>query len=145
MKKNDVLQPLGGAQSTHFTLTKEAAMVSIPKIVGVISFSVVLGLSLSNATQAGMKHDPCADRKGGQPNLVMCNEEMRQGIETVKGEVLRIEGGNYLIERFDGKEMQLHVDQNTKMSGHIGRGDRIEAKVRDVDYQTHVLSVRQLE
>ena len=40
-------------------------MVSIPKIIGVISCSAVLCLSLSNATQAGMKHDPCADRKGG--------------------------------------------------------------------------------
>ena len=37
-------------------------MVSIPKIIGVISCSVVLGLSLSNATQAAgtMTPDPCA-------------------------------------------------------------------------------------
>ena len=121
-------------------------MLAIPKIIGVISCSAVLCLSLSNATQAGMKHDPCADRKGGLPNLVMCDEETRQGIETVKGEVLSIEGGNYLIERFDGKEMQLHVDQTTKMSGHIGRGDRIEAKVRELnDQQEHVLSLHRLE
>ena len=54
-------------------------MVSIPKIIGVISFSVVLGLSVSNTTQATgtMGHNPCADRKGGLPNLVKCDEKMR--------------------------------------------------------------------
>jgi len=43
-------------------------MVSIPKIIGIISCSAVLCLSLSNATQAAesMKLDPCADRKTGQ-------------------------------------------------------------------------------
>jgi hypothetical protein len=122
-------------------------MVSIPEIIGVISCSVVLGLSLSNATQATerMRHDPCADRKGGLPNLLMCDEETRQGIETIKGEVLRVEGGNYLIERFDGKEARLHIDETTKMSGHIGRGDRIVAKVHEVNEQKHVLSLRRLE
>lgn len=122
-------------------------MVSIPKIIGVISCSAVLCLSLSNATQATerMGHDPCADRKGGLPNLLKCDEETRQGIATVKGEVLRVEGGYYFIERFDGKEMRLHVDQTTKMSGHIGRGDRIEAKVREVNDQEQVLSIHQIE
>ena len=54
-------------------------MVSIPKIIGVIACSFVLGLSVSSTTQAtgSMKHDPCANRKGGLPNLVQCNEKMR--------------------------------------------------------------------
>ena len=65
-------------------------MVSIPKIIGVISCGVVLCLSLSNATQAEMKHDSCVDRKGESPGLVKCDAETRQGIETVKGEVLAL-------------------------------------------------------
>ena len=82
-------------------------MISIPKIIGVISCSAVLCLSLSSTTQATerMGHDPCADRKGGLPNLVKCDEKMRKGIQTSKAEALRIEGGNYLIERIDGKEV----------------------------------------
>jgi hypothetical protein len=40
--------------------------------------------------------------------------------------------------------MWLHVDQATKMIGHVGRGDRIEAKVGEVDYQKHVISLRQI-
>jgi len=120
-------------------------MVSIQKIISVISCGVVLSLSLANATQARMGPDPCADRKGGLPNLLKCDEEMRQGIETIKGEVLRVGGENYVVERFNGKEVWLHIDQSTQMSGRIGRGDRIEAKVGEVDDQKHVLSLRRLD
>ena len=120
-------------------------MVSIPKIIGVISCSVVLGLSLSNAAQARMSPGPCADMNRGQPTLLKCDEDSLRGIETIKGEVLRAEGHNYYIGRFDGKRMWLHVDQTTKISGNIGRGDRIEAKVGEVDYQERVLSLRRLE
>ena len=122
-------------------------MVSIPKIIGIVSCSAVLCLSLSNATQATerMSHDPCADRKGGLPNLMKCDEEMRQGIETIKGEVLRVEGDYYFVERFDGKEVRLHIDQTTKMNSRIAQGDRIEAKVGEANEQIHVLSLRRLE
>ena len=101
----------------------------------------------SNASQVTgrMRHDPCADRKGGEPNLVACSEELRKGIETIKGEVLRVEGANYVVERFDGKEVQLHIDKDTKLSGKVSQGDRIEAKVGEVNNQKHVLSLRRLE
>ena len=122
-------------------------MVSIPKIIGIVSCSAVLCLSLSIAAQASerMGHNPCADRKGGLPNLVKCDEEMRQGIETIKGEVLRVDGDNYFVERFDGKEVLLHIDQTTKMNSRIGQGDRIEAKVGEANDQLHVLSLNRLE
>ena len=122
-------------------------MVSIPKIIGVMSCSVVLCLSLSNVTQAvdRMEVDPCADRKGGQPNLLKCDEETRQGIHTIKGEVLRVDGDSYLIQEFDGKEVRYRVDSSTEMSGPIGRGDRIEAKVREVNEEKRVLSLRQMQ
>ena len=142
-KNQNVLQPLG--EAPHFTLTKKVAMVSIPKIIGVISFSVVLGLSLSNAAQARMSPGPCAEVNRGQPNLLKCDEETLQGIRTIKGEVLRVDGDTILLHRFNGQQAELQIEKTTKMSGVISRGNRIEAKVRDVDYQTHVLSVRQLE
>jgi hypothetical protein len=77
-------------------------MVSSPKIIGVMSCSVMLCLSLSNAAQATerMKPDPCADRNGGQSNLVKCDEETRHGIDTVTGEVFRIDGNDFLVQRF---------------------------------------------
>jgi translation initiation factor IF-1 len=120
-------------------------VVSIPKIIGIISCSAVLCLGLSNAAQARMSTGPCSDRIGGQPSLLKCDEGTLRGIETIKGEVLRVEGDNYVVERFNGKEVQLHIDQTTKMSGRIGRGDRIEAKMGEVDHQKHALSLRRLE
>ena len=122
-------------------------MGSIPKIIGVISCSVVLSLSLFNATQATekMKPDPCADRKDGLSNLVKCDDETRQSIDTVTGEVLRIDGNDFLVKRFNGKEVRLHLDANTQMTEIIGLGDRIEARVSDVNERKHVLSIHQLK
>jgi hypothetical protein len=59
--------------------------------------------------------------------------------------VLRVEGNNYFAERFDDKEVRLHVDPDTQMRERIGRGDRIEEKVRELNDGTHVLSLRHLE
>ncbi len=89
-----------------------------------------------------MRPDPCADRKGGQSNLVKCDEETRQGVETIKGEVSRIDGNDLLVQRYNGKEVRFHIDQATRMTEFIGPDDRIEAKVDD---QEHVLSIHQIK
>jgi len=39
----------------------------------------------------------------------------------------------------------LYIDETTKMGSFIGRGDRIEAKVREVNDQEHVLTIRLIE
>jgi hypothetical protein len=126
-------------------LTEEVAMVSNPKIFGVITCGFLLSLSLSNVALATerMKPDPCADRKTGMHEPLNCDKDAREGIETIKGEVLRVDGDNFLIQRSDGREVRLHIDADTQMTGNIDRGDRIEAKVREVDYQQHVLSIRE--
>lgn len=92
-----------------------------------------------------MSPGPCADLNRGQPTLLKCDEETLQGIYTIKGEVLRIDGSNYLIQRFNGGEMLLHTDATTQTTGIIRRGDCIEAKVGEVDHQKHVMSLRQLK
>ena len=74
-----------------------------------------------------------------------CDDETRQSIDTVSGEVLRIDGNDFLVQRFNGKEVRLHLDANTQMNEIIGLGDRIEAKVSDVNERQHVLSIHQLK
>lgn len=133
-------------------------MVSIPKVVGVLSCSVVLCLSLSNATQAAddalgadtMKSDPCADRVEiiGQSEPMNCDRDAREGTDTIKGEVLRIQGDNYVVQRFTGQEVRLHTDANTQIAEGLRQGDRIEARVndvRDMNDNKRVLSIRQIE
>ena len=116
-------------------------------IIGMIACAFLLCLGLANATQATerMKSDPCVERNGRQPDLVKCIEETAKGIDTITGEVLRIEDNDLFVRRFNGKEVRLHLDANTQMTGMIGRGDRIEAIVDEVNDQGHALSIRQLE
>ena len=127
-------------------------MVSIPKVVGLMSCGVLLCLGLSNAAQAEhapspsdvMKTDRVDDRQGFQADDdKQKNEKMEgssaQGSKTIKGELFRIEGGNYFVKVKDGKEVRLHTDKTTQMTGEIKKGDRIEANVND---QHHALSIR---
>jgi hypothetical protein len=122
-------------------------MVSNPNIIGVMARTFLLCLSLTNATQATarMSSDPCAERNGRQPDLVQCIEETVNGIDTVTGEILRIEDKDLFIRRFNGQVVRLHLDTNTQMPGMIGRGDRIEAKVDVVNNEGHALSIQPLK
>ena len=129
-------------------------MVSIPKVVGVLSCGFLLCLGLSNAAQAGnvpgasdvMKTDSVTDRQGFQSD----DDKQRNvddkmgsnradGAKTIKGELSRVEDGNYFVKVKDGKEVRLHTDKTTQMMGEIKKGDRIEAKVNK---KNHALSIR---
>jgi hypothetical protein len=116
-------------------------MIILPKIIG-MSSGFVLCLSLSNGIQAAS--DPCVDKKAGQSSIAKCGEEKRQGIQTIKGELLRIDAQNYVVRQFYGKEVRLITDAISEVTGAMELGDSIEAKVRDVDNQKHVLSIHQI-
>lgn len=62
-----------------------------------------------------------------------------QRVEAIKGEVVRVEGANYFVKGEDGKEVRLHTDETTEMTGDIQQGHRIEAQMND---QNHALSIR---
>jgi len=127
-------------------------MVSIPKVVGVMCGGVLLCLGLSHTAQAEhppapsdvMKTDSQTDRQGYQSDDDKgMNDKMgsnrAKGAKTIKGELFRVEDGNYFVKVKDGKEVRLHTDKTTQMIGEIKKGDRIEAKVNK---QNHALSIR---
>ena len=120
-------------------------MISIPKVLSISLCSLILSLNLSPLTLAAESTGPdsCADRKDGLPNLLKCDEETRMQI--VKGSVLRVEFDNLIVRRADGKEVRLHIDENTDMIGYVGPGERIEAKVSNLVDRKHAMSIRQLE
>jgi uncharacterized membrane protein YcgQ (UPF0703/DUF1980 family) len=134
-------------------LTEEAPMVSIPKVVGVLSCSFLLCLGLSNAVQAEhapgpsdvMKTDSVTDKQGFQSDddkqKNVDNEKGSNRVEaakTIQGELTRVEDGNYFVKVKDGKEVRLHTDKTTKMMGEIKKGDRVEAQMNN---QNHALSI----
>ena len=120
-------------------------MVSIPKVVGVMSCGFLLCLGLSTAAQAGntasaadeMKADQSNRRQGGQ-EIQEKKDPMKgaqsKGGRTIQGEVLRVEGDNYFVRQGDGKEVRLQTDTNTQILRTIHRGDQIEAKVTDQNH-----------
>jgi hypothetical protein len=101
--------------------TEEALMVSILKGVGVLLCGLLLSLGLSKAVQA--------EEIGG----------IRVESKTIKGELSRVEYGDYFVKEKDGKEVRLHTDKSTQMVGQLRKGDRVEAKVTD---QNYALSIR---
>jgi hypothetical protein len=132
-------------------------MVSIQKVVGVLSCSFLLCLGLSNAVRGEhapgpsdlMKTDSVTDKQGFQSDddkQKNVDNEMSgnrvEGAKTVQGELTRVEDANYFIKVKDGKEVRLHTDKTTKMMGEIKKGDRIEAKVND---QSHAISIHKTQ
>jgi hypothetical protein len=127
-------------------------MVSIPKVVGVLSCGFLLCLGLSHAAQAGnaapttdeMKADQSDRRQGGQEagekqmSDEMKGDQAKDGT-MIQGEVLRVEGDNYFVKGQDGKEVRLHIDKTTQKIGSFQQGDRIEATVNN---KNHALSIR---
>ena len=107
-------------------------------------FLVVLMTTLGCNTQAtdNIRPNECSALKGGHRDLAKCEEDKKLGIDTVKGEVLHIEKNTYVVQRFYGKEMQLNSDPSTQVTGPIGLGASIEAKVLEENAIKHVLSIR---
>jgi hypothetical protein len=101
-------------------------MVSIPKVVGLLSCGALLCLGLFQAAHA-------ADEKEGATRL--------EQAKVIKGDLVRIDYGDYIVKDKDGKEVRVHVNSKTMSMGQITKGDRVEVKVDDKD---HALSIRSL-
>ena len=124
--------------------SKEAPLVTIlNKSIGTVASGVVLCLSLSHGTQAEeyKNFDPCAQIPGRPLNPVKCREKTQQGIHTITGEILHMNGANLLVKKTNGEEVLLRIDLNTQLDGQISTGNRIEANVNAVEGETYVLSL----
>lgn len=121
-------------------------MVSIFKIVGLMSCGLLLWLGLSHtvqavdATQASHPASPAdkLGRKGGQVGAHGPREKLKIS-HRIEGELLRVEGKDYFVTGKDGQEIRLHSDPTTRKSGNISQGNRIVAVVND---QNHMRSIR---
>ena len=125
-------------------------MAPISKVAGVLPCAVLLGLGLSNATLAienslatdEIKAEQNAERKGSLPGLFKQDADVRRGIHTMMGEVLRLEPDHYVVKRSDGRQVSLHIDNSTRISRSFAPGEWIEAKVTRITDGHHALSIR---
>lgn len=100
-------------------------MFSITKVVSVLSCGVLLCLGLSQAAHA-------AGDEGAK--------RLEQA-KVIKGDLVRIDYGDYIVKDKDGKEVLVHIDRKTQIVGQLRKGDRVEAKVDD---QNNALLIRSL-
>lgn len=100
-------------------------MFSITKVVSVLSCGMLLCLGLSQAAYA-------ADEAGAS--------RLAQA-KVIKGDLVRVDYGDYILKDKDGKEIRVHMTNKTQIMGQLKKGDRVEAKVDDQD---NALSVRSL-
>ena len=115
-------------------------MASIPIVVAVMSCGLLLCIGYAASAVDEMKAGQSVSRIAGLPaHLVKSDEGKTKGVQTIRGEVLRVDHENYFVKKYDGKEVRLHIDEMTQMTGIIGQGERIEAKVNG---ENHALSIR---
>ena len=124
------------------TLTRLSCTGPAPYFVGVFLVALMTTLGCNTQATDNMRPNECSALTGGHCDLAKCEENKKLGIDTVKGEVLHIEKSTYVVQRFYGKEMQLNTDASTQVTGPIGLGDSIEAKVLEENAMKHVLSIR---
>jgi uncharacterized protein YdeI (BOF family) len=60
--------------------------------------------------------------------------------QTVKGDLLKIDGEFYVVKDMTGKEIRLHVDKTSQLDGIFKAGDKIEAQATD---KGHASSIKQ--
>ena len=115
-------------------------MVSMFQGVMGLTCGLLLCLGLTDGVQARDEMNAGQPQRTGgqvrQPTLA----EWLTGIHTIQGDVVRVEGGTYVVKGQDGKEAQLFVNHNTKKVGNIHPGDRIEAKVNLLNHALAIVS-----
>lgn len=124
-------------------------MVSVRgKIVGLVSCGFVLCLSLPNSAQAinnfaeELNEVKTEQHAGGQSNLAEKDEATLKGSPTIYGEILQVKHDKYLVRKYDGDVVRVHIDNNTQLNERLIQGDRIVAKVDD---QRHVLLIERIQ
>ena len=108
-------------------------MVFTSRFIGVLGGGCLLCLVLSS----------CQSDSGYSRDAASATDEIQMDqsprTTSIQGEVLRVEGHNYVVREKDGKEVSLHVDSTTQMTGDISQGYSIEAQVDD---KSHALTMR---
>jgi len=117
-------------------------------MVAFVSCGFVLCLGLPNGAQAinnfaeELKELKGKQNVDGQAGLAERDEEITEDSLTTYGEVLQIKHDKYLVRKYDGDVVRLHIDNNTQLSGSLTQGDRIVAKVDDYG---HALMIHLLQ
>ena len=103
-------------------------MVSISKVVGVMSCGFLLCLGLSNVASSS---DDLNTGQSDRKMFTVADKDRFEAGKEVKGEVVRIEGAKYFVREANGNVVQMHVDTTTekRSEAKVKPGDHVIAKV----------------
>ena len=76
----------------------------------------------------------------GMASLSFAADMAAPSTQTVKGDLLKIDGEFYVVKDTAGKEVRLHVDKTSQLDGTFKAGDKIEAQATD---KGHAASIKQ--
>jgi exosome complex RNA-binding protein Csl4 len=99
---------------------------------------------LEGAIRAGDKIEAQVTEKGHAVSIAkpLVADAQTPGPQTVNGDVLKIEGEFYTVKDMTGKEVRLHADKTTELTGAVKAGDKIEAQVTE---KGHALSMKRIQ
>jgi hypothetical protein len=93
------------------------------KLIGLFLFAMILGAGVASLSYAA-------------------GDMAAPATQTVKGDLLKIDGEFYVVTDMTGKEIRLHVDKTTTLDGAIKIGDKVEAQATE---KNHAVSVRHVQ
>ncbi|HEY3198029.1 MAG TPA: hypothetical protein VGJ57_08445 [Nitrospirales bacterium] len=112
------------------------------KLIGIMAVGCILSLSgWASAADTGTPGSTEMGAPGSTGGAAAAAEKAKEGANarTIKGEVLKIDGENYVVKDAAGKEVKLHVSSETKKEGDLKVGDKIEAQA---DASGHAISIK---
>ena len=93
------------------------------KLIGLFIFAMILGVGMASYSYAA-------------------GDMAAPSSQTVKGDLLKIDGEFYVVKEMSGKEIRLHVDKTSTLDGSINVGEKVEAQATE---KNHALSIRHLQ
>jgi uncharacterized protein YdeI (BOF family) len=116
-------------------MKKLIGIVAVGFFLGVTGWAFAADMGAPGATEKGT---PGA-AGGAAAAAEKAAAGAKEGARTIKGELLKIDGENYLVKDATGKEVKLHVSPETKKDGDVKVGDKIEAQA---DASGHATSIK---
>ncbi len=112
------------------------------KTIAILSLNLLVGFALAAAAYAAEGHSETG-AAAGQPSTStgkttespsqpatgpIISPNTAGHIETIEGELLRVEKNIYVIKDLTGREVTLKTDKHTKIDGNIAAHDQVVAR-----------------
>jgi len=119
-------------------------------LTGIFPVMMALAFSTASVTPA-VAATPASPPPSSAPEASMekmdktkekrANSQWKGGLpHTIEGQVLKIDGSIYTVRDSSGRELRVHVDQNTQSDNTIKVGDRVRARIGHVPSDVYARS-----